>query len=122
MSLIVVATMAVLVVVALTIVALAGAETASERAVGAAEAAALAAAPATFSPLAGGRAPADHARALALANGAELVRCDCETNASYAARTVVVTVRYRTTIPVLGTVHLERTAAAEFEPIRLLRD
>jgi len=121
-SLIVAATMAVLVVVVLTIVALAGAATASERAIAAAEAAALAAAPATFPPLGGDRAPAEHARALAVANGAVLLRCDCPTDASYRGRTVVVTVRYETTVPVLGAVNLERTAAAEFEPVELLRN
>lgn len=120
-SVVVAAATAVLVVVAFLVVALANAQVASEKAVIAAEAAALAAAPATFPQLGGGRSPSDHARDLAAANGATLIRCDCRVDASYSTRRVVVSVRYETTVPVLGAVQLERTAAAEFEPVDLLR-
>lgn len=120
-SLVVAGAVAVLVVVALVVVALATAQLASEKAVTAAEAAALAAAPATFPQLGRGRSPTAHARELAAANAAELIVCDCSIDASYGTRRVVVTVRYETTVPVLGTVYLERSAAAEFEPVELLR-
>ncbi len=111
---------ALLVLVALAVAALGMGMAASERAATAAEAAALAAATATFPPLATAT-PVEEARRLAAANGARLISCRCDADGSYRPRTAVVTVEIETNVPVLGTVGFRRTAAAELEPVDLLR-
>lgn len=90
------------------------------RAQTAADAAALAAAPATFNGTASS-APRAAAVSLAAANRARLVECVCPLNRTWAARTVRVTVTVEVA-PVLLTVQEVRaTAAATFEPSRLRR-
>jgi hypothetical protein len=87
--------------------------------VAAADAAALAAAPATFATFGGSGLPWIEAEAMADANGAELVECRCEVDPSWSSRTVVVVVAVDVSLILLGRRHLEATAAAEFTPVEL---
>lgn len=89
------------------------------RAQSAADAAALAAAPATFRSFGGSGSPSGEAASVAAANGASLVRCDCPSDASYAARTVVVEVAVEADILVIGSRTITASAAAEFAPLDL---
>ena len=95
---------------------------ARERAVAAAEAGALAAAPVTFRPFGATGSATEEAAKLVRANGAELMACSCDHDPGYDPRTVTVTARL--TVAVLGfrTVTLEATAAAEFRPVALLEN
>jgi uncharacterized membrane protein len=85
----------------------------------AADAAALAAAPLTFSSF--GSRGSSHAEAATIAatNGAYLLRCDCEVDRSWSARTVIVTVGVSVDLPLLGHHELTAVAAAEFRPTAL---
>jgi uncharacterized membrane protein len=88
---------------------------------GAADAAALAAAPATFDPFGGPSDPKVAAERMASANGALLVACDCDLDPTWAPRVVVVEVARR--VVVLGPFDpvVTARAAAEFTPVDLLR-
>ena len=92
--------------------------TARSQAQTAADAAALAAAPLTFRPYGSERGPAGEAARLAAANGAQLVRCDCSTDRSFAVRVVEVEVVREVSLLVLGTHKVRAVAAAEFTPVR----
>lgn len=81
----------------------------------AADAAALAAAPVTFAPFGTDRSPEDEAAAFAVANGAELVECQCEPDPVWRARVVVVTVSVAVE-SMLGFDRVTARAAAEFDP------
>jgi hypothetical protein len=85
----------------------------------AADAAALAAAPATFSSFGSSGRPAAEAEAMATANGATLAQCRCPIDRSWADRTVVVVVTTVVDLTVLGSRRLETAAAAEFRPVEL---
>jgi hypothetical protein len=85
----------------------------------AADAAALAAAPATFADFGAGADPTRIAAETAAANGARLVGCRCPIDHTWAARTVQVVVAWDVSLVLLGSRHLEASAAAEFSPIRL---
>jgi hypothetical protein len=88
---------------------------AREQAATAAEAAALAAAVATYPDAAGG--PPDRLAAeLAERNGARLVSCWCDVDTSLRSRVVAVTVALTTEVPLFGEVAVGKTARAEFEP------
>jgi uncharacterized membrane protein len=87
----------------------------------AADAAALAAAPATFADFGGGSDPERAAGELAAANDVRLVACRCPIDRTWAARTVQVVVARDVPLLLLGTRHLEASAAAEFSPVRLPR-
>lgn len=87
---------------------------------GAADAAALAAAPATFQPFGGDADPEAVASAAAVDNGADLVACDCRRDPTWAARIVVVEVVRGVDVFGVG-VELRAVAAAEFAPVDLLR-
>lgn len=87
----------------------------------AAEAAALAAAPVTFRPFGATGGPEGEAARYARANGAELVECRCPPDPGYRPRTAAVRVRVETTVLAVGKVTVEATAAAEFNPLALLR-
>jgi len=86
------------------------------RAVAAADAAALAAAPVTFRSFGAGGGPQGEASRFAAANGAELVRCDCPADPSWAGRTVEATVSIRVDLIVLGDRAVTATSRAEFIP------
>ena len=90
--------------------------TARTRATAAADAAALAAAPMTFPPVAGRRSPEAEASRLARANGARLVSCLCPRVATFAPRRVEVIVLVAVDLPVLGLRWVEGSSAAEFVP------
>ena len=90
------------------------------RAVNAADAAALAAAPVTFRPFGSDGDPRAEAARFAEANGATLVSCDCPLRSSYSPRTVAVVVRVRVDVLGFRSVHIYATGAAEFRPILLL--
>jgi len=105
-----------LVVVAAGLAAVGRVVAAYTQATAAADAAALAAAPLTFLP----GDPVSEAAAYARANGAELVRCGCEKVPGLGARVVTVEVAKATELPVFGEVTVRARAAAEFAPRQLL--
>lgn len=88
---------------------------AREEAATAAEAAALAAAVATYPPAADG-SPDRLAAELAGQNGARLISCWCDVDTSLRGRVVAVTVALTADVPLFGEVRVGRTARAEFEP------
>ncbi len=88
----------------------------------AADAAALASAPVTFLPFGAEGSPTQEAARFARLNGADLVRCVCPIDRSFAARTVVVRVRFPVAVPLLGRMNIEATGRAEFLPARLLEE
>jgi hypothetical protein len=90
------------------------------QAAGAADAAALAAAPVTFRPFGANGSPAQEAARYASANQTRLVRCVCPVDRSWNTRTVMVVVERRIDLPWLGTVSLRASSRATFEPSALL--
>ena len=88
------------------------------RAVAAADAAALAAAPVTFRPFGATGSPGDEAERLAKEHGATVVRCVCSPDPSWSSR--VVEVEVTVTIEMLGTHTVSAVSRAEFDPVRLL--
>ncbi|HDH03186.1 MAG TPA: hypothetical protein ENH15_02945 [Actinobacteria bacterium] len=106
-------------VVALLIAATGQVVAARTRADLAADAAALAAAPATFRSFGGSGSPWAEADRAASVNGARLTSCDCRADSSYAERVVVVEVAIEVDILGVGTRQVRGTAAAEFTPLDL---
>lgn len=88
---------------------------AREKAATAAEAAALAAAVATYPPAADGP-PERLAADMAGQNGARLISCWCDIDTSLHARVVAVTVALTADLPLFGEVDVGKTARAEFDP------
>jgi secretion/DNA translocation related TadE-like protein len=115
-SVLTVAAMALVVLVGLAVLAAAQVITGRARAIAAADAAALAAAPTTFPPLAWGRSPIAEALRVAEANGARLVSCICSQEATFEPRQVEVTVVLPIDLPMLGRRWVEASSAAEFVP------
>ncbi len=85
----------------------------------AADAAALAAAPATFASFGGGGTPWEIAASTAAANGASIVDCECPMDRTWSSRIVVVAVTGTVDLFMLGSRRLQASAAAEFRPIAL---
>lgn len=119
-TVVVAAVIALILMAAVTLASLGRVAQASEQAVAAAEAAALAAAPLTFRPLGLAGTPEAVASETARANGAELVRCTCRMDDSWATRAVRVVVTVPVDLPVVGDTVVTRSARAEFEPVALL--
>lgn len=90
------------------------------QAAGAADAAALAAAPVTFRPFGAKGTPTQEAARFASANRNRLVRCICRVDRSWRARTVTVVVERRIDLPGLGRITVRATSRATFEPSALL--
>jgi hypothetical protein len=88
---------------------------AREKAATAAEAAALAAAVATYPPAADGP-PERLASEMARRNGARLISCWCDVDLSLDARVVAATVALTADLPLFGEVDVGKTARAEFDP------
>ena len=109
-----------LVIASMVIAALGQVAVASERAVTAAEAGALAAAPVTFRPFGAQGSATEEASRVATSNGAVLVSCACVHDATWATRIVRVEVEVSTSILIVGEVTLTRHARAEFAPVALL--
>jgi hypothetical protein len=86
----------------------------------AADAAALAAAPMTFARFGSAGSPVAEARAMAAANGAELIECVCAIDRSWSRREVVVIVGVAVDLLLLGDRRLAATTAAEFRPTQLV--
>lgn len=91
------------------------------QAAGAADAAALAAAPVTFRAFGAQGAPHQEAARFASANGTLLVSCVCPVDRSWSTRTVIVTVSRSVELPGLGRFRVRATSRATFEPEALLR-
>ena len=115
-SVLAIAAMAVVTFVAVAVLATGQIVIARSRATAAADAAALAAAPMTFPPVAGGRSPVEEASTLAEANGARLVSCVCSQVANFQPRQVEVTVAVPVDLPILGQRWVQASSAAEFVP------
>ena len=115
-SVMAIAMMAVLAFTGLAVAASARIIIARTLATAAADAAALAAAPMTFPPVARGRSPLDEASHLARENGARLISCLCPRLATLAPRQVEVTVLFPVDLPILGLRWVQGSSAAEFVP------
>lgn len=85
----------------------------------AADAAALAAAVATY-PAAGGGDPVAEARHYALLNAAVLVGCECPVDATLETRTATVIVEMKVKVPFFGVVPVRAGARGEFDPLAWL--
>ncbi len=90
------------------------------RAQAAADAAALAAAPVTFSPFGATGSARREAAIFAAANGSVLIACRCPPDPSWESRTVVVTVRRSFRVVLFGDQSVEAVGRAEFIPTKLL--
>ena len=110
-----VAVMALVAVVGIGVVSVGGLLAAREKAIGAAEAAALAAAVATYPPAAS-ESPVGLARTYAAANGASLVTCRCPVDGSMSVRTVTVVAVVTSDVPLFGELAVKGGARAEFDP------
>lgn len=86
----------------------------------AADAAALAAAVATYPPAGSAMDPGQAAGRVAMANGARLVECLCPRNAGLVARTVEVMTAVAVDVPVFGAITVRSVARAEFDPVMWL--
>ncbi|MFZ0013239.1 MAG: pilus assembly protein TadG-related protein [Acidimicrobiia bacterium] len=84
-----------------------------------ADAAALAAAVATYPPAAGA-VPSVAARGAAWVNGVFVVGCRCRVDTTLEVRTVEVVVAIEATVPVLGSFTVRASSRAEFDPRRWL--
>jgi secretion/DNA translocation related TadE-like protein len=115
-SVLAVATMAVVIVAALALVAATQIVSGRARAVTAADAAALAAAVYTFPPAGGNVSPARAAAMMAQANAARVSACRCSLDSSLQARTVEVAVETRVRVVLLGEVSLVAISRAEYVP------
>jgi secretion/DNA translocation related TadE-like protein len=87
---------------------------------GAADAAALAAAPVTFRPFGATGSPEAEARRLANANGVVLTRCSCSPDRTWRSRVVEVVVERRIQLLGFGTVTVSASSRAEFSPTALI--
>lgn len=85
----------------------------------AADAAALAAAVATYPPAGAGDPRAEAAR-YAGANGAVVVSCDCTVDPRLEVRSVTVIVEKAVTVPFFGTLGVRAGATGEFDPVAWL--
>ncbi|CAN5853779.1 hypothetical protein BH23ACT4_BH23ACT4_14810 [soil metagenome] len=85
----------------------------------AADAAALAAAVATYPPAGAGDPRAEAAR-YAGANGAVLVSCDCTVDSQLEVRKATVIVEKEVTVPFFGTLKVRAGATGEFDPVAWL--
>lgn len=85
----------------------------------AADAAALAAAVATYPP-AGADSPLAEAGRYAEANGASLVSCDCQVDSNLRPRVATVIVVKRIKVPFFGELGVQAGARSEFDPIAWL--
>jgi hypothetical protein len=90
------------------------------QAAGAADAAALAAAPVTFRPFGARGSPRQEASRFASSNGTRLVRCVCRVDRSWSSRTVSVTVERSVDLPGFGRFKVRAASSATFEPEALL--
>lgn len=90
------------------------------RAVAAADAAALAAAPVTFHPFGAEGTPWQEAERFAAINGARLLSCSCPVDPSFEPRTVQVRVETRARVIIVGSVRVRAAGRAEFRPAALL--
>lgn len=86
------------------------------KAASAADAAALAAAVATY-PGTGRGSPESEARRIADSNGAALVDCRCPVNSELERRTVTVLVVIEVEVPIFGRVRIGGESRAEFDPM-----
>ena len=81
----------------------------------AADAGALAAAAATYPPV-GWEAPGVMAKRAVVANGAQLVSCQCPRDGSLRPRVVVVTAAIEADVPIFGSLTIRGAGRAEFDP------
>ena len=111
----VVAVVALVAIVGIGVTSVAGLIAAREQAFAAAEAAALAAAVATYPPAASDN-PVQLARQYAGANGARLVTCRCAVDGTMKVRTVTVVTSVSMDVNLFGELAVKGAARAEFDP------
>lgn len=83
----------------------------------AADAAALAAAPATYPPTGGLLTPDEEARRYAALNGAVVKRCVCQVDRTLRPRRVTVIVEIKVKLPIFGVMGVKAGATSEFDPV-----
>lgn len=93
---------------------------ARETAANGADAAALAAAVATYPPAGSGDTPMEAARLAAGGNGVAVLGCDCRVDSSMAPRVATVITSLDVELPLFGRVTVRARARAEFDPVRWL--
>ncbi len=113
------ALVALSVVLALLVIDVARVAAVRAQVMAAADAAALAAAPVTFSAFGTSGDPSREAARVAAANGARLVECRCPIDRSWDERTVTATVVATAPLALLGSREVRAIASAEFRPVAL---
>jgi hypothetical protein len=115
MTILVVGWVAVIAMVGVAATSVGSLLTAREEANTAAEAAALAAAVATYPP-AGPGSPLALASEYAARNGSQLTSCRCEVDLSIRPRIVTVTATREVDVPIFGRITVRASARSEFDP------
>lgn len=118
-TVLVVASTGIVLACAVAVTSVAGLYVARTQAANAADAAALAAAVATFPPASTSQ-PWVVAGETARQNGATLVRCTCSREPGMGVRVVEVVTRVVVEAPLFGDLGVEQAARAEFDPVRWL--
>lgn len=90
------------------------------QAAAAADAAALASAPVTFSGFGDPTTPVSVAAQIAAANGGRLVECRCPVDRSWRSRRVDVVVALEVSLILFGIQEVQASSAAEFDPRALV--
>ena len=114
-----VAVAAVLMLLAMAVADVGSLLAARRAASGAADAAALAAAPVTFRPFGAVGTATEEAARFAATNGTRLVRCRCRHDPSWAVRTVEVGVERRVQLILFGARTVTAVSGARFDPTAL---
>lgn len=114
-SVLLVAVVALVAVVGIGATSVGGLLAAREQAISGAEAAALAAAVATYPPAAS-ETPTRLASEYATANGARLMACICPVDGTMKTRTVTVVTAVTSDVPLFGELAVKGGARAEFDP------
>lgn len=110
---------AIVAIVSMAVAALATLFAARAQAQVGADAAALAAAVATYPPTSGA-SPLGEARRIAGENGATLMSCVCRRDAVMRPRTVEVVTSVAADVPIFGKLNVRASSRAEFDPLRWL--
>jgi secretion/DNA translocation related TadE-like protein len=119
MTILVIGWVAVIAVIGVAATSVGSLLAAREMAYTAADAAALAAAVATYPPAAPG-SPVALAAEYASRNGSRLITCHCQVDLSIRPRTVTVITARQVDVPILGPVSVRGAARSEFDPGRWL--
>ena len=116
MTILVIGWVAVIAVIGVAATSVGSLLAAREQAYTAADAAALAAAVATYPPAGSGSSPVTLAAEYAARNGSRLIWCRCPVDSSLRPRTITVTTAREIDVPVFGPVMVRASSRSEFDP------